>query len=165
MSAGLCTRTVVPSVRRARYSTLGAVAIERNVELALQPLTDYVHVEQAEEATAEAEPERHRALWGVRDRGVAQPQLFQRFPQSLELVPVGRVKPAEHHRFGLLVTRQRGLGGPGGLCDGLAAASFPDVLYPSDEVADLAWAKGLGLSRGGQAVHPVPRLRGPARSA
>ena len=35
---------------------------EVEVELALEPLLDDLHVEQAEEAAAEAEPERDRAL-------------------------------------------------------------------------------------------------------
>ena len=49
---------VSPSVVCTRYSTFGAVAIEREVVLALEPLADDLHVQQPEEAAAEAEAER-----------------------------------------------------------------------------------------------------------
>ena len=41
-----------------RYSTDGAVAMRLEVELALEPLADDLHVQQPEEAAAEAEAER-----------------------------------------------------------------------------------------------------------
>src|SRR5205823_9499226 len=61
------------------------------VEFALQALTDDLHVQQAEEAAAEAEPERVARLRLVQQRGVVQPQLVQRVPQVRIVVAVHRV--------------------------------------------------------------------------
>ena len=70
-----------PSVVVTRYSTPGAVVIEVQVELALEPLLDDLHVQQAEEPAAEAEPERRRRLGLEEERRVVQPQLLERLAQ------------------------------------------------------------------------------------
>src|SRR6185295_13881431 len=49
-----------------------------DVELALEPLLDDLHVEQAKEAAAEAEPERGRGFRIEMERRVVQPQLLER---------------------------------------------------------------------------------------
>jgi thiamine monophosphate synthase len=48
------------------------------VELALEALAHYLHVQQAEEAAAEAEAERDRRLRLVDKRGVVELQLVER---------------------------------------------------------------------------------------
>ena len=114
---------------------------QREVELALEALLHDLHVEQAEEAAAEAEPERARRLGLVRDRRVVELQLLQALAQVLELVAVDRVETAEHHRLRIAVAGQR-LGGAvrrGG--DRLTGAGLGDVLDAGDEVADLAGAE------------------------
>ena len=55
------------------------------VELALQPLLDDLHVEQAEKAAAEAEAEGERGLGLVGEGGIIQLELGQRVAQLLVL--------------------------------------------------------------------------------
>ena len=52
------------------------------VVLALQPLLDDLHVQQAEEAAAEAEAQRHRTFRLEEERRIVEPQLFQRLAQQ-----------------------------------------------------------------------------------
>ena len=82
------------------------------VVLALEPLAHDVHVQQAEEAGAEAEAERVRALRLPRERGVVERQLLERVAQLGEALGVDREEPAEDHRLDLAVAGQR-LGAPG----------------------------------------------------
>ena len=77
------------------------------VELALEPLADDLHVQQPEEAAAEAEAERLRGLGLVEERGVVQLQLLERVAELGIVVGVGREEPREHHRLDVLVARQR----------------------------------------------------------
>ena len=51
------------------------------VELALQPLLDDLHVQQAEEAAAEAEAERDRTFRLEEERRIVEPQFFERVAQ------------------------------------------------------------------------------------
>ena len=60
------------------------------VELALEPLADDLHVQQAEEAAAEAEAERLRGLGLVEERAVVQLQPLERVAELRILVRVGR---------------------------------------------------------------------------
>ena len=80
---------------------------ERQVVLTLEPLADDLHVQQAEEAAAEAEPERARGLRLERERRVVEAQLLERLAQVGVLVAVDRIEPAEHHRLRLAVPRER----------------------------------------------------------
>ena len=77
------------------------------VELALEPLAHDLHVQQAEEAAAEAEAERLRRLRLVEERGVVQLQLLERVAQLRVVVGVGREEAGEDHRLHVLVARQR----------------------------------------------------------
>ena len=124
---------------------------ERQVELPLQPLPHDLHVQQAEEAAAEAEAERARGLRHVRDRRVVQAQPLEALPQVLEVVAVHGVEAAEDHRLGRAVAGQRQSPGPSGLGDGLADAGLPDVLDAGDEVPDLAGSELGDRGRDGQA--------------
>ena len=86
---------------------------EVQVELALQALLDDLHVEQAEEAAAEAEAERDRALRLVDEAGVVELQLLERVAQQRVVVAADRVEAGEDHGFGRLVAGQgRPPGGP-----------------------------------------------------
>ena len=73
------------------------------VELALEPLADDLHVQQAEEAAAEAEPERSRRLRLVEESRVVELQLLERVTQLGVVVGVAREQPREHHRLDVLV--------------------------------------------------------------
>ena len=113
--------TVVGGGSAAGLSTASDVAVGRqhlvlhvrrggdqvDVVLAPQALLHDLHVEQAEEAAAEAEAERDRGLGLVEKRGVVERELAERLPQVLVLVGVDRVEPGEHHRLGLAVAGQR----------------------------------------------------------
>ena len=77
------------------------------VELALEPLLDDLHVQEPEEAAAEAEAERGRGLRLVEEGRVVEPQLLERVAQLRVLVGVHRVEPREHHRLDLLEAGQR----------------------------------------------------------
>ena len=79
-----------PSVRCDAVLDARRGGDERQVELALQPLPDDLHVQQAEEAAAEAEAERARRLRRVGDRRVVELQLLEALAQVLEVVAVDR---------------------------------------------------------------------------
>ena len=81
------------------------------VELALEPLADDLHVQQPEEAAAEAEAERLRRLGLVEESGVVELQPLERVAQLRILVGVAREQAGEDHRLDVLVPRQRLLGG------------------------------------------------------
>src|SRR3990172_8345921 len=73
-SAGVSTTSsALPSRSLTRYSTEGAEAV--GLDWGLEPLLDDLHVEQAEEAAAEAEAERDRTLRLEADRGVVEVEL------------------------------------------------------------------------------------------
>ena len=63
---------------------------EIEIELALEPLLHDLHVQQAEEAAAEAEAERGRRLRLVVQRRVVELQLLERVAQRLVLLRVRR---------------------------------------------------------------------------
>ncbi len=80
---------------------------EIEVELALEPLAHDLHVQEAEEAAAEAEPERLRRLRLVRERAVVQLQALKRVAQLRVVVGVGREDAGEDHRLHVLVAGER----------------------------------------------------------
>ena len=80
---------------------------EIQVELALQPLLDDLHVQQAQEAAAEAEAERHRALGLEADRGVVEMKLLECVAQQRVVGPIDGVDAGKDERLGRLVARQR----------------------------------------------------------
>ena len=75
--------------------------------LAFEPLAHDLHVEQAEEAAAEAEAERLGGLRLPGERGVVEGQLLERVAQVFEAVGVDREEAAEDHRPHLAVALQR----------------------------------------------------------
>ena len=97
------------------------------IELPLQTLGDDLHVQQTQEAAAEAE--------------------FQCVLQVGVLGTIGGIDAAEHHGLDLTVAGQRFCGGA--LCqrDGIAYAG---VLYRLDAGGQVAYFTGLQLGTGGQ---------------
>src|SRR5581483_10401510 len=102
------------------------------------PLLDDLHVEQPEEAAAEAEAERDRRLWLKRQRRVVQLQLLERFAQQAVLATLDRVESGEHHRLGRAVARQRLGGRAVGQRDRVTDLAVGHVLQPRRYVAHLA---------------------------
>ncbi len=111
--------------------------------LALQPLAHDLHVEQAEEAAAEAEAERLGGLRLPGQRGVVEGQLLERVAQVFVAVGVDREEPAEDHRPHLAVALQRLGGGPLAGGQRVADAQLGDVLDAGDQVADVAGVHAL----------------------
>ena len=115
------------------------------VELPLEALAHDLHVQEAEEAAAEAEAERLRRLGLVEQRGVVELQLLEGVAQRRVLVRVGREEAGEDGRLHVLVAGER-LGGRALLRRQRVADAQPaDVLEPRDDVAHLA---GLERRRG-----------------
>ena len=84
------------------------------VELALEPLLDDLHVQQAEEAAAKAEAERLAHLGLVAQRRVVELELLERVAQLVVLARLGRVEAGEDLRLDFLEAGQRlGRGGCG----------------------------------------------------
>ena len=95
------------------------------VVLALQPLLDDLHVQQTEEAAAEAETERERRFRLVGQRGVVQLQPFERVAEQRVLLAVDRVESGEDHRLGRSIAGQRLAGRVGGQGDRVADLDSP----------------------------------------
>ena len=124
-------RDLVAHVRRRRD--------QLEVVLALEPLADDVHVQQAEEAAAKAEAERLRGLRLVGERRVVERQPLERVAQVLVAVGLDRIeagrRPSAGPRGSRAAPRR-----PGRCFDGqrVADAQLRDVLEPGDHVADVA---------------------------
>ena len=71
---------------------------EVEVELALEALLDDLHVEEAEEATAEPEAEGHRRLGLVDEAGVVEVELVERVAQLGVVVALQRIDAGEDER-------------------------------------------------------------------
>ena len=127
------------------------------VELTLEPLSNDLHVQQPEEAAAEAEAERLRGLGLVEEGGVAQLQLLERVAQLGIGVGVGREEAREDHRLDVLVAgERRGCASPLRR-QRVADAQLGDVLQPGDHVADFAGAQFVDRPHGGR--HEADLLR------
>ena len=118
------------------------------VELPLETLGDDLHVEQAQEAAAEAKAQRGTGLKLKGQGSVVQLQLFQRVLQVGVLGTVGGVDAAEHHGLDLTVAGQGLGGGAVCQCNGIAHAGVLHGLDAGGQIADLT---GLQLAAGGQA--------------
>ena len=114
------------------------------VVLALESLADDVHVQQAQEAAAKAEPEGLGGLGLPAQRGVVEGQLLERVAQVRVGVGVDREQAAEDHRLDLAIAGQRLGGGIGPRGQGVADAQLGHVLDAGDQVADLAGVQRLG---------------------
>ncbi len=144
-----------PRRRAVRDVRRGDEEIE--VELALEPLAHDLHVQEAEEAAAEAEAERLRGLGLVGERPVVQLEALERVAQLRVVVGVGREDPGEDHRLDVLVAGERRGGGTAARRERVADAEARDVLEARDDVADLA--RREGLDRRARGRHDAELLR------
>ena len=99
---------------------------EVEVELALEPLAHDLHVQQAEEAAAEAEAERGGGLGEVVQGGVVELELLERVAEILVLLRVGGVDAGEDERLDRLVAGERHRGVAVGVKHGVAGARLLD---------------------------------------
>ena len=132
-------RHPVEHARRRRHQV--------HVVLALEALLHDLHVQQAEEAAAEAEPERRRRLRLVEERRVVQAQLLERVAQLGVLVALDRVEAGEHHRLQRLEAGERLERRAAGLGDRVADLRVADLLDVGDEKADFADAELVDRNR------------------
>ena len=107
MSEGLWTTTSSPLGERHLEADGRHRREQLEVVLALEPLAHDVHVQQPEEAAAEAEAERVGGLRLPGERGVVERQLLERVAQLREALGVDREEPAEDHRLDVAVAGQR----------------------------------------------------------
>jgi hypothetical protein len=92
-------------------------------------------VEQAEEAAAEAEPERDRAFGLVSERGVVEMQLLERLTQERVVLAADGVDAGEDEALRLLVTGERLGRRPGDGREGVADLGLADVLQSCCDIA------------------------------
>ncbi len=107
-------------------------------------------MEEAEEATAEAEAQGGRVLRLVEERRVVEPQLLERVAQLRVLVGVHGVEPREHHRLDLLEAGQRLLRRLAVVGERVADRDVGHAPDPGDHEPDLAGRErvdGHGLRR------------------
>ena len=101
-----------------------------DIEFALQALLHDLQVQQAQEAAAKAEAQRHGAFGLEIEGAVVKPQLFQRIAQQPVLVRFDRIQPREYHGLDLFKSGQR-LGGR--------------IVMIDDGIADLGIGNGLDV--------------------
>ena len=114
--------------------------------LALQPFLNDLHVQQAEEAAAEAEAQGDGALRLEEERGIVEAQFFQGIAQQRVLVGVDGVSPAK--TIGLMSSK------PGNCCGGagllgyrVADLGVADVLDCGGEEAYFSGSQHANLNR------------------
>ena len=110
---GLWTSSVSPLlvVNLVRDVRRGLHQID--IGILLEPLLDDFHVQQAQEAAAEAEAERVARFGLEFEAGIVDRELVERFAQLLEVLAVRRIEAAEDHPLRLFVAGQRvGAGSP-----------------------------------------------------
>ena len=77
------------------------------IEFALDALLDDLHMQQAQKAAAESEPERDGVVRLERERGVVELELKDCLFEIAELAPVQRIDPAKDHGLYLLISGKR----------------------------------------------------------
>ena len=149
---------VVSLLHAVRDGRRGDEQVE--VELALEPLAHDLHVQQAEEAAAEAEAERLRRLGLVEERAVVQLQPLERVAQLrvLRRSPSGRdrrtpsaSRPCSRAAAPAARTRNGR--------DRVADAQARDVLEARDDVADLARGRATRRASSSARRSRAPRRR------
>ena len=120
---------------------VGCRGDEIEVVLPFETLHDDLHVEQAQEAAAEAEAQGDGVLLGVGHGGVVQLQLLEGVPQVAVLGAVGGVDAGKHHGLHGLVAGKGLVRGVLGAGDGVADPGVGDGLDGGGQVADLAGAQ------------------------
>ena len=113
--------------------------------LALKAFLNDLHVEQSEEAAAEAEAERDGGLSVERESRVVELELFERVLEVAVLRAVDGIDAAEYHRLSFSVARQRLGGGIRNEGNGVADLRVSECLYRTRDVAYLARVKAVGF--------------------
>ncbi len=132
----------------------GSCGDQIQVILALQPLLDDVHMQQAQESAAEPQVQGHGGFGLVDERGIVQVQLFQRVAQRAIVLAIHGIKAGKDHRLGRAIARQRlarwlSLAG-----ERIAHAAIAHALEAGSHITHLTGAQlGHRLHRGGKDAH------------
>ena len=114
---------------------------DAHVELAVEAFLDDLHVEQAEEAAAEAEAEGERRLGEEREGGIVELELLERGAQVLIVLGLDGIDAGEHHRLRLLEAFDGLRAGTADVGDGVAHLHLGAGLDAADDVAHIACAQ------------------------
>ena len=106
-SVGLSTSSSVPSVRKARYSTLGAVAMSERSNSRSRRSRTISMCRRPRKPQRKPMPEGVGGLGLEGEAGVVELEPVERVAQVGQLVAVDRVEPAEDHGLGVAVAGQR----------------------------------------------------------
>ena len=132
--------------QRHAVANAGRGREQLEIELALEPLLDDLHVQEAEEAAAETEAQGGRVLRFIRERCIVELELRDGVAQVFVLLGDDRKEAGEDHRLHFLKSRQRhGIGFR--LGDGVADLRLDDVADVGEEEADFPDAEGLDRLR------------------
>ena len=145
--AGLSSSMTSPFSQHAAEADGRRGRDEVQVVFALEALLHDLHVQQAQEPAAKAEPQRRRRLRLARERRVVEAQLVQRVAQIGVAGRIGREDPGEHHRLGGLEAGQRLGAGAAGLGDGVTDARVANLLDRGGEEPHLAGGQLRDLAR------------------
>ena len=121
----------------------GSSGYQVQVELTLQPCGNDVHVQQTQEAAAEAVAQCHGSF-RVKGKGsVVHPQLFQRILQCRVVRTIRRINAAIHHGRYVTVAGKWFFGRTCSIRDGIAYTGITHILNGSSHVANIAGQKTL----------------------
>ena len=119
------------------------------VELALQALLDDLHMQQAQEAHAEAKAERHRGLGFPHQRRVVDMQLIESVTQVLVILVIDGEQACVDHGLGLAIAGKWLGAGIRRPREGIAHAYGLGILQARDHVAHLADRQRIDRGLGG----------------
>ena len=150
---------------RLRHLVLNAGRGGEQIEvvLALEAFLDDLHMEEAEEAAAEAKAKGGRRLGRVGKRGIGELQLVERVAEERVLVALLRIDAGEDHGLGGAVAGHGGVGGLAVVGEGIADAAVLHGLQPGGDVADLADGELVHLVEGRTEDADFQRLEGEVR--
>ena len=105
-------------------------------------------MQHSQKATSETKSQSFTYLGLERKAGIVQAKLGKRFPKFFEIVVIGRVKAAEHHRLWFFVAWQGG--GSWAVClgDGVANVHILELFHLGIEETHLARAECVARGRG-----------------
>ena len=121
-----------------------------HVELTVQTLLNYLHVEQAEEATTEAEAKSQRRFGLEGQRSVVQLELLQRRTQVLEVFRLNGIDAGKHHRLHFLEACNGLVTRTGNVRNGVTHLHLARSLDAGDDVTHVARTQLVA----GHHVHP-----------
>ena len=112
-----------------------------HVVLALEPLLHDLHVQQAEEAAAESEPQCDRCLGLPEEGRVVQAQFLERLTQLRVFASFHRIQAGKNHRLAFLEAGKGFEGRARGFGDGVADLRVGHRLDAGENESDLADAE------------------------